>query len=99
MTKELFAEVLKDAYIVTEFPNRDKNVLPKDLKGWFRQAFFLTLSKKSDKKPFLTNFEKIGEKFCTKLPQIYKKQPRKIRGCLCAIADYSASLATTTVFL
>lgn len=38
MTKELFAEVLKDAYIVTEFPNRDKNVLPKDLKGWFRQA-------------------------------------------------------------
>lgn len=53
MTKELFAEILKDAYISTEFPNKDKNVPPKDLKCLFRQADKKHLMSKEEYEQYL----------------------------------------------
>lgn len=38
MTLDLFSDILKDAYTTVEFPNRDRNVSPRELKRWFKQA-------------------------------------------------------------
>lgn len=57
MDKDLFSEVLKEAYISTEFPNKDVNVSVSELKKWFKEADKTKLMTKDE----LSVYEKLPD--------------------------------------